>query len=214
MTAMAATARVDGQVGSCDVATGPGAGDRLDAVLDAVEVRFGAGGVRALVMADLARELGMSTKTLYRLFPSKEALVTAVVQRWSQRFLTAQASHLASTMTIHERIRTAAHALVAHRRRFSDDFWRELSEEHPEAWALYTATMATARERAAVRMASAERTGIEPALARAALTALVELAQTPEVLEASGLEPDAAIDQAVALFVRGVFVTPDAPPPA
>lgn len=206
---MATTVRVDGEVGSAVVAA-----DRLDAVLDAVEVRFGSAGVRALVMADLARELGMSTKTLYRLFPSKEALVTAVVQRWSQRFLAAQASHLASTMTIHERIRTAAQALVAHRRRFSDDFWRELSEEHPDAWGLYTATMATARERSAARMASAERTGIEPALARAALTALVELAQTPEVLEASGLQPDAAIDQAVALFVRGVFVSPDAPPPA
>jgi AcrR family transcriptional regulator len=195
-------------------ASGPASADRLDAVLDAVETRFGAAGVRALVMSDLARELGMSTKTLYRLFPSKEALVAAVVQRWSQRFLAAQATRLASTMTIHERIRSAAHALVAHRRRFSDDFWRELREEHPEAWALYSATLATARERSAAHLASAERTGIEPALARAALTALVELAQTPEVLEASGLEPDAAIDQVVALFVRGVFVSPDAPPPA
>jgi AcrR family transcriptional regulator len=190
------------------------ASDRVDAVLDAVEVRFGSAGVRALVMADLARALGMSTKTLYRLFPSKEALVTAVVQRWSTRFLAAQASRLASSMTIHERIRTAAHALVAHRRRFSDDFWHELRDEHPESWELYSATMATARDRSAAHLASAERTGIEPALARAALTALVDLAQTPEVLAASGLRSDAAIDQVVALFVRGVFVSPDAPPPA
>lgn len=211
--------RTDGEVApgtapstdSGPAASGPA---RVDEVLDAVEARFRAGGVRALVMSDLARELGMSTKTLYRLFPSKEALVTAVLQRWSERFLAAQAAHLASSMTIEERIRTAAHALVAHRRRFSDDVWRELREEHPVSWELYTATMVTARERSAVRMASAERTGIEPSLARAALTALVELAQTPAVLDASGLEAGAAIDQVVALWTRGVFVTPDAPPPA
>jgi AcrR family transcriptional regulator len=187
---------------------------RVDAVLDAVEVRFGRAGVRALVMSDLARELGMSTKTVYRLFPSKEALVTAVLRRWSTRFLAAQATLLASSMSIEERIRTAAHALVAHRRRFSDDFWQELRSEHPVSWELYTTTMETARERSAVRMATAERTGIEPSLARAALTALVELAQTPAVLEASGLDAGTAIDQVVALWARGVFVTPDAPPPA
>lgn len=187
---------------------------RVDAVLDAVEGRFGAAGVRALVMRDLASELGMSTKTLYRLFPSKDALVTAVLQRWSTRFLAAQATLLASSMSIEQRVRTAAHALVAHRRRLSDDFWRELRDEHPTSWALYTSTMDTARERSAVRMAAAERTGIEPSLARAALTALVELAQDPAVLEASGLDEREAIDQVVALWARGVFVSPDAPPPA
>src|SRR5688500_12199962 len=41
---------------------------------------------RAVVMADLARDLGISTKTLYRLFPSKADLMRRLLERWAGRF--------------------------------------------------------------------------------------------------------------------------------
>lgn len=186
---------------------------RLDDVLDTAERRFRTEGIRAVVMSDLARSLGMSTKTLYRLVPSKEALVAAVVQRWSDRFLDAQAARLDGEMSVLERTRTAAQALVAHRRRFSDDFWSELRAEHPEARSIYTSTLAEARRRADERMDRARREGIDRRLARVALMSLVELAQRPDVLERTGLEATEAIDQVVSLWARGVFVDPDEPPP-
>lgn len=202
--------------GTPDVAApdrGHGPSARADEVLDAAELRFADAGIRALVMSELARSLGMSTKTLYRLFPSKESVVEAVVRRWADGFLDAQARRLDGEMSVQERVRTAAHALVSHRRRFSEQFWSELRSEHPEALSIYTSTLAEARRRADVRMSRARRTGIEPRLARAALTGLVELAQRPDVLEASGLDAATAIDQVVAIWARGVFVDPDEPPP-
>ena len=60
---------------------------RSQQVLDAMERRFAKDGIHAVVVSDLARELGMSTKTLYRLFPSKDDLVLAVVERWADRLL-------------------------------------------------------------------------------------------------------------------------------
>ena len=45
-----------------------------------MERRLAKDGIRAVVISDLARELGMSTKTLYRLYPSKDELVLAALK--------------------------------------------------------------------------------------------------------------------------------------
>ena len=48
-------------------------------ILEAARGSFLAHGFARTTMDDLARELGMSKKTLYRFFPSKEALVDAMI---------------------------------------------------------------------------------------------------------------------------------------
>ncbi len=64
--------------------------DRATRILDEVERLAQDHGTRDIVMADVARDLGMSTKTLYREFPSKDALVGAIVDRWSARLVAAE----------------------------------------------------------------------------------------------------------------------------
>lgn len=188
-------------------------GTRTDAVLDEAERRFADGGPRSLVMADLARSQGMSTKTLYRLFPSKEALILAVVRRWCDGLLAAQEQRDDSGMTTHERVRTALQALVAHRRRFSAQFWTELRDEHPEAWSLHTETLTRSRRRVESWMRLARRPDVDAEVARQSLVALIEVAQRPELLEATGMDLTDALDQIAGIWVRGVMVSPDEPPP-
>jgi AcrR family transcriptional regulator len=190
-----------------------GATTRADSVLDEVERRFRTTGPRGLVMSDLARSQSMSTKTLYRLFPSKEALILAVVRRWCDGLLAAQDRRNDSDMTARERISTAIQALVAHRRRFSPDFWAELRDEHPEAWSLHTETLARARRRAEGWMQAARRSDVDAHVARLSLLALVELAQRSDLLEATGLELAESIDQLAGIWARGVLLAPDDPPP-
>lgn len=54
---------------------------RRDAILDSVKAVFAAKGFEGASMQDLARGAGMSAGNLYRYFPSKSALVEALVER-------------------------------------------------------------------------------------------------------------------------------------
>jgi AcrR family transcriptional regulator len=49
-------------------------------------------GLRNLIMTELATELRMSASTLYRLYPSKEALAAACVERWADELGAAEAA--------------------------------------------------------------------------------------------------------------------------
>ncbi|MGW3028068.1 TetR/AcrR family transcriptional regulator [Streptomyces sp. NPDC001221] len=54
---------------------------RADAIVEAAGRLFFAPGFARVNMDDLARELGMSKKTIYRHFPDKRSLLTAVLDR-------------------------------------------------------------------------------------------------------------------------------------
>jgi AcrR family transcriptional regulator len=54
---------------------------RADAIVEAAGRLFFAPGFARVNMDDLARELGMSKKTIYRHFPDKHSLLTAVLDR-------------------------------------------------------------------------------------------------------------------------------------
>ncbi|MBY8856762.1 TetR/AcrR family transcriptional regulator [Nocardia sp. CA2R105] len=54
---------------------------RAEVIVDAASRLFLAPGLGRVSMDDLARELGMSKKTIYRHFPDKRSLLTAVLDR-------------------------------------------------------------------------------------------------------------------------------------
>lgn len=56
-------------------------GQRAAVIVEAAAQRFLAPGFAGVSMDDLARELGMSKKTIYRHFPDKRSLLTAVLDR-------------------------------------------------------------------------------------------------------------------------------------
>lgn len=52
-----------------------------DRITAAARDRFFARGFHAITMEELARDLGMSKKTIYQLFPSKEAVLDEIIDR-------------------------------------------------------------------------------------------------------------------------------------
>jgi AcrR family transcriptional regulator len=60
----------------------PSEAERRAALVEAAEAIFLAQGYGATSMDDVAQAVGMSKKTLYQVFPSKEALFEAVVERF------------------------------------------------------------------------------------------------------------------------------------
>src|SRR4249920_707836 len=61
-------------------------------ILDAFSTRAKQVGIRGVMMAELAGELRMSAATLYKQFPSKEALAMACVERWARELGAAEAA--------------------------------------------------------------------------------------------------------------------------
>jgi AcrR family transcriptional regulator len=58
-----------------------GDGQRADVIVEVAGRLFFAPGFARVSMDDLARELGMSKKTIYRHFPGKRSLLAAVLDR-------------------------------------------------------------------------------------------------------------------------------------
>lgn len=195
----------------------PGSGptdQREDVVLDALEARVAEHGIRSVVMSQLARELGMSTKTLYRLFPSKDAMLMAMVERWSARLVAAQDRRIRSSMSAEERVRTAVRHLSAWRAKFAEDFWVDLEADHPEVWARYRQVVAESQARSTAWMSTLARPGVDMAFARELLVASVRRALDVELRELSGFSRGEAIDAAVHIWAAGVFEDPSAVPEA
>src|SRR4051812_22373181 len=62
---------------------------RILAAFSTKSKRFG---IRALLMTELAAELRVSATTLYKLYPSKEALALACVDRWADELGAAESA--------------------------------------------------------------------------------------------------------------------------
>jgi len=67
----------------------------VDQVLDAAEELFYARGVQAVGMDEIRTAAGVSLKRLYQCYPSKQALVTAYLDRRDDRWMAALEAHVA-----------------------------------------------------------------------------------------------------------------------
>jgi AcrR family transcriptional regulator len=186
----------------------PTTGSRADRILEAFGRRAGAHGIRAVVMSDLAGELGMSTKTLYREFATKDALVQALVRRWIDQLVAAQAERRRAGMGPEQRLQLGSREVLEWRRTNCEAFWDDLRADHPAAWALYLETVRAERVAAWVRVESEMREDVDHVLAWQLINVVVEHALTPEVRRKTGMGVGEAIDAAVTIWARGALRPP------
>ena len=102
-------------------------------VVSAARKQFFTHGFRAVSMDDLAAELGMSKKTLYAHFPSKTALVQAIMQ---EKFgeVEADLSRLKTTagQNVETRLRNLLDCVQRHTAEIQPPFVRDVGRELPE----------------------------------------------------------------------------------
>src|SRR3981081_4833781 len=72
--------------------------------LDVAEELFSSRGIQAVVMDDIRNASGVSLKRLYQLFPAKEQLVIAFLQRRDIRWRQRLADHVETYGTPDERV--------------------------------------------------------------------------------------------------------------
>ncbi len=95
-------------------------------------------GIRSISMADLAKHLRISTKTLYKYFRNKSDLVHELVVRWESR-IHKPISYYGTDMV--EILRYWVKVWVENDAQFSTAFWVDLQSDYPQLYQVYVESL-------------------------------------------------------------------------
>jgi len=173
---------------------------------------FFAYGFRGVTMDDLARELGMSKKTLYAHFRSKLALVQAVLLDKSQdveadleRITSEHSSDFAA------KLNELLACVQQHLGEIQPPFVRDIQREAPEIFRLVEARRRDLLHRYFGKFLDAGRTAgifrkdIPAKLATEILLATTQGIMNPEKMAELGLTPKSGFSAIITVFLEGVL---------
>jgi AcrR family transcriptional regulator len=166
-------------------------------------------GIRAVVMGELASELRMSAMTLYKHFPSKDELVSAMVDAWAIELAAIDAldwSRADSCRSALEMLLAWADAWTASLSQVAPAFFRDLRRDHPKAWHRFNAVISERKQQAAPLLQPFLRDDLDPGAALAMLDYLVTHAADPRFAEQVGLSRREAVRTALSVWGGGALV--------
>lgn len=169
-------------------------------------------GYSAFTMDDLASELGLSKKTLYVHFSSKDAILVAVLDEFAAGVRSGAERLLADeTLKFAEKLRAFASGLIARLRQVSPAVLRDLQRFAPQLHAhveelrsknipyIFGKFIETGQKEGAVR---AE---IDPVFAGEYYLHAMQGLMQPATLQRLGIGPELALERALRLFFGGLL---------
>ena len=190
----------------------PPAADPRTRILRQAQSHFLAHGYCQSTMDDLARELGMSKKTLYLHYPSKEALIVAIIDGFAAE-VQAMASGLFAdrrlsfieklhrfTEGMTKRFTSISPQLLRDLQRFTPHLYRHLEELRQRNIPLIFGQLL--QQGQAAGMVRAE---IDPVFAINFWRPAIQSLMHPDTLERLQLRPDQVFTQAINLFFGGLL---------
>jgi len=181
-------------------------------IVEAARAHFFSHGFRSVTMDDLAEELAISKKTLYAHFPSKVALLEAVL---ADKFAGVEAKLEEITRAYPHDSSAALHELLANTQRELDEikppFVRDMRQKAPQVFKIVERRRAELIERFFGKLfIEGQRTGIVrkdlPAkLMIEILLAAVQAIVNPAKVEDLGLTPKTGFASVVKVVLEGVI---------
>ncbi len=181
-------------------------------VLAAARTQFFAYGYSALLMDELAAELGMSKKTLYVHFPSKDALVGEILQEFVHEVRAAADALLADpSLSFTVKLHRFSAAMVQRFLRMNPHIFRDLQRSAPHIYRQIEDFRhkniphifgQLIRQGQAAGMVRAD---IEPDFAVEFWRPAIQSLMHPDTLERLQLGPDRVFAQAINLFFGGLL---------
>lgn len=165
-------------------------------------------GIRAVVMGELVSDLRMSAMTLYKHFPSKNELVSAMVDAWALELAAIDAldlGHVSNCAEALERLLAWAHAWTANLANVSPAFFQDLHRDHPESWARFNSQIEKRKLAAAPILEPFLRADLNPAIALRMLDYLVTESADPRFVERLGVSRREAVHTAVSIWGAGAL---------
>jgi AcrR family transcriptional regulator len=182
-------------------------------IVQAARAHFFSHGFRSVTMDDLAEELAISKKTLYAHFPSKIALLEAVLD---DKFAGVEARLQEITHAYPHDFSGALHALVAGTQGELDEikppFVRDMRQKAPQVFRIVEHRRSALIERAFGKLfIDGQRTGLVrkdlPArLMIEILLATVRAIVNPAKVEELGLTPKTAFEAVIKVVLEGVII--------
>jgi AcrR family transcriptional regulator len=176
-------------------------------VLELFSARAKREGIRAVMMAELARDLRISPSTLYKLFPSKESLAAACVEQWALDLAASEAAESAAREGRDplERFEHWLDAWADAQAEISPAFARDLRSDYPEAWARFNEVIEERQQRGVAMLRPVLKPEIDPSVAFFILKLLLDEAMRPEFANRMRLSRHDAIRSAVAIWAGGAI---------
>lgn len=179
---------------------------------------FFAHGFRGVTMDDIARELGMSKKTLYAHFTSKPDLLEAAIQNKLGNF----DSDLAAIETKHEgdfatTLREYLACMARHAGELTPAFVRDMKTVAADLWTAVESRRAAVLERyfgklfKDGRKQGLIRADLPPKLIMEVMLGLIQSVLNPQKVSELNLTPQSALAQTLSIILNGIF-TPDKAP--
>jgi AcrR family transcriptional regulator len=175
-------------------------------ILDAFSAKAKRSGIRSLIMTELATELRMSASTLYKLYPSKEALAAACVDRWANELGAAEVPKRDSKPRDgFEQFMLWIDAWADANASLSPHFARDLKTDYPAVWRRYREIIDARKRRGAALLRPLLKPDVEPGVAFALLDQIFTTVLQPEFADKLHISRREALRSAVTIWAGGAL---------
>jgi AcrR family transcriptional regulator len=180
-------------------------GELREQILETFSAKAKASGLRALMMGELATELRISATTLYKHFPSKEALTLACVDRWAHELAAAEAAEpeRARPRDGFAQFMHWVDAWADANAALSPAFARDLESDYPSAWRRYRQVIDERKRRGAQLLIPVLKSEHPPRVALAVLDLILTRVLRPEFADRLRISRHDALRSAVAIWAGG-----------
>jgi AcrR family transcriptional regulator len=174
-------------------------------ILDAFSVKAKATGIRAVMMGELASELRISASTLYKQFPSKEALTLACVERWADELAAADAAsdNPKAKRDGFEQFMHWIDAWADAHAALAPEFARDLKSDYPAAWQRFVEIVRLRKQRGAALLRPVLKPELDERVAFAVLNLILNSVLLPEFADGLHISRRDAMHSAVSIWAGG-----------
>lgn len=176
-------------------------------ILEAFSAKAKQVGIRGVMMAELAGELRMSAATLYKQFPSKEALAMACVERWANELGAAEAARRDPKHPRRgfDQFMHWIDAWAAANSALSPVFRRDLETDYPVVWNRYREVVKDRKARGAALLRPLLKSELDKNVALAVLDVIFTAVLRPEFADELRVSRHDAIRTAVKIWASGAL---------
>jgi AcrR family transcriptional regulator len=176
-------------------------------ILDAFSNKAKRMGIRALLMTELAAELRMSATTLYKLYPSKEALAQACVDRWVDELGAAEAA-VPENRNLRDGFERFMHwvdAWADANSALSPTFANDLRTDYPAVWKRLRDALQARKRRGASLLRPLLRADVSERVAFALLDSIFSIVLKPDFADRLHISRRDALRSAVSIWAGGAL---------
>jgi AcrR family transcriptional regulator len=180
-------------------------------IIDAASDRFMDVGFYKVTMDEIASDLRMSKKTVYKFFPSKETLLKAIVHTFMKKVEGEVQGIVSSDKPIEEKLTTLLTFIGKQLRRFSRPFMTDVQRFAPALWKeveIFRRERVLSRLQQMFRQAKKEgvfREDLDPDLFFLILTTTIQGIMNPQVLSQQPFSAEEAFKGIFRILYEGAF---------